>query len=135
MPSDTPPRRAARYPFVAKVSLSESLSNTRVSGLTTDLSEGGCCVRVTEVFARGTLVDLEIIRNGETLRIPATVAYGLPPNVMGLSFGDMNTEQRTILERWIEQAIPSLRRSLPERETSSFEEDSLPVDTQARQKN
>lgn len=92
-------------------------------------------MRVTEVFARGTAVDLEIVRNGGILRIPATVAYGLPPNVMGLSFGDMNTEQRTILERWIEQAIPSLRRSLPERETSSFEEDSLPADTQARQKN
>jgi hypothetical protein len=92
-------------------------------------------VRVTEVFARGTLIDLEIVRNDETLQIPATVAYGLPPNVMGLSFGDMATEQRAILGRWLEQAIPSLRRSAPEREASSIEGDCHPVDTQARQKN
>ena len=113
-PSFTSPRRAARYPFAAKVALSESGSDVRVLGLTTDLSEGGCCVRVEEVFPRGTVVELEITKNGESLKTTATVAYGLPPNVMGLSFAQMNASHKAILDNWLDQAIPTLRRGIAE---------------------
>lgn len=115
-PSFTPPRRAARYPFAAKVALSESGSNVRVLGLTTDLSEGGCCVRVQEVFARGTAVELEITKNDESLKTEATVAYALPPNVMGLSFAEMNASHKAILRNWITHAIPTLRRGIADKD-------------------
>lgn len=114
--SFTPPRRTARYPFAAKVALSEAGANARVLGLTTDLSEGGCGVRAQELFERGTTVQLEITKDGESLRVAATVAYGLPPNIMGLSFKEMDASQRSVLLNWIDKAIPTLRRSIPEEE-------------------
>lgn len=113
-PSFTPPRRAARYPFAAKIALREAGSSVRVLGLTTDLSEGGCGVRAEELFVRGTIVELEITKSTESLSVSATVAYGLPPNVMGLSFNDMDTNQRAVLSNWLAKAIPTLRRSAPE---------------------
>jgi len=126
-PSLTPPRRAARYPFAAKVALSEPGSNVRVLGLTTDLSEGGCCVRVQEVFARGTAVELEITKNGESLKTAATVAYGLPPNVMGLSFADMSASHGAILRNWIAQAIPTLRRGIADTTVTPSPQEPLSV--------
>jgi PilZ domain len=102
----TPKQRAARYPFTAKAAIQESSTGTRAIGLTTDLSEGGCCVRATEVYPRGTKIELEIVKEGESLNAPATVAFGLPPNVMGLTFGEMSEKNRAILARWIENAIP-----------------------------
>lgn len=124
---NTPPHRAARYPFAAKVVLNEPESNTCILGVTSDLSEGGCCVRVPEIFARGTKVHLEITKNAERLEISATVAYGLPPNVMGLCFGEMTAQQRTVLSGWIEQAIPTLRRMGSEKEHLLFDRDTIPA--------
>jgi len=109
--TDASTRKASRYPFSARVVLREPASGVTTSGVTTDISEGGCGVRAQEIFRRGMSVHLELIRNNETIQVASTVAYGLPPNVMGLSFGDLTPDQRSILSRWIEQAVPSLRRS------------------------
>ena len=84
-------------------------------------------MRVQELFARGTVVDLEITRNDERLHTAATVAYSLPPNVMGLSFGDMSAAQKLILSNWIAQAIPALRRSTMERETHFSSSEDIPA--------
>lgn len=111
MPSDdTPKRRGARYPFTARATIQEVSTNKRATGLTTDLSAGGCCVRSTEIFPRGTRIVLEIVKESVALSTPATVAFGLPPNVMGLTFGEMSPENRTMLERWLENAIPKMSR-------------------------
>ena len=131
----TPPRRAARYPFVAKVALSAPGASSRIVGLTTDLSEGGCCVRVPELFERGSQIQLEIIKNMDCLQISVTVAYSLAPNVMGLSFGEMTTEQRAILNRWIEQAIPTLRRVVQEKELRLAEAPGIAFVPTAEKKN
>lgn len=92
-------------------------------------------MRVPEIFPRGTLIQLEIIKNGESIRVPATVAYGLPPNVMGLCFGDLAPEQRAVLMRWIEQAIPTLRRPALEKEKVDFAPEPFQVGTETKQKN
>ena len=78
-------------------------------------------MRVSEVFRRGINVTLEIVRNNETIEVPSTVAYGLPPNVMGLSFGELTSEKRALLTRWIEQAVPTLRRTTPSLETPAHD--------------
>jgi PilZ domain len=109
---ETPKRRAARYPFTARTAIQELSSKTRATGLTTDLSEGGCCVRSTEIFARGTKIELEIVKEGTSLNTPATVAFGLSPNVMGLTFGEMSDENRGVLIRWLEEAIPKMSRAM-----------------------
>lgn len=97
----------------------------RVVGLTTDLSEGGCGVRAQELFARGTAVELEITNNSESFRAAALVVYGLPPNVMGLSFTDVSAAQKSVLASWIARAIPTLHRSTAERELPFSDSDRL----------
>jgi hypothetical protein len=126
-PPAIPTRKAARYPFAAGVSIHEPGSGARTSGLTTDLSAGGCCVRVAELFSRGIHVELELVKEGESIRIPATVAYALPPNVMGLSFGEIADGQQRILARWIEQAIPTLRRLSTEKQSPSSQQVAVPL--------
>lgn len=109
-PEETAKRRPARYPFTARVVIHEPSAERRVIGLTTDVSEGGCCVRAEEVFARGTKIELEIVKENVTLQVQATVAFGVPPNVMGLTFGEMDEEKSQILARWIENAVPRMSR-------------------------
>jgi hypothetical protein len=103
--------RRARYPFVAKVKIERLASGGMVDGITTDLSEGGCGVRVSEMFTSGTTVLAKITKNGITLATPATVSYSLPSKAMGLAFGDMPPDQMQILVGWLRAAIPTIRRN------------------------
>jgi PAS domain-containing protein len=106
--------RRARYPFIAKVTIEHSKSGTLVDGITADLSEGGCGVRVPELFSGGTRVLAKISKSGTTLVTPATVAYSLPPASMGLAFVDMPRDQKQILAGWLKTAIPIGRRNVRE---------------------
>ena len=60
-------RGRARYPFVATVRATDLESRVRLDGLTTDLSEGGCCVLTREPYSRVTRILLEIMKNGVSL--------------------------------------------------------------------
>ena len=84
-------------------------------------------MRVEEVFARGTAVELEITKNDESLRTAATVVYGLPPNVMGLSFAEMSASHKAILRNWIANAIPALRRGITEKDMASSAAEPLSI--------
>jgi PilZ domain len=100
-------KRAARYPFVARIKATEVVSGTQAEGLTTDLSDGGCCVLTRRApFAPGTRILLEITKDGVSLQTCATVAYNLKVQVMGVSFEEMPTEQAAILAIWIKAAMP-----------------------------
>jgi PAS domain S-box-containing protein len=106
--------RRARYPFIAKVTIEHLKSGTLVDGITSDLSEGGCGVRVPELFSGGTRVLAKITKSGTTLVTPATVTYSLPPAAMGLAFVDMPRDQKQTLAGWLKTAIPTGRRNVRE---------------------
>ena len=108
----SPNRRSARYPFVAKVTMRNLASGAVLEGMTSDLSEGGCGVRVFELFRTGTKVVVEITTNGGCLVTTATVAYSLPPGAMGLTFVDMPVDQQRVLSGWLSEAVPAGRRNL-----------------------
>lgn len=55
-------------------------------------------------------MEIEIVKEGVSLQAEVTVAFGVPPNVMGLTFAEMNKEKREILARWIENAVPRMSR-------------------------
>ena len=88
-------------------------SGMQLDGLTTDLSEGGCCVLTREPFSRGRRILLEITQGGVSLVTHATVAYSLKDQAMGVSFEEMPPDQACILAGFINAAIPSIRRSPP----------------------
>ena len=101
-----PGKRPARYPFVARVTATDVVSGMQLEGLTSDLSEGGCCVLTRRgPFSPGTPVLLEITKDAVSLRTHATVVYNLKDQIMGLCFAELPPDQATILAGWIKAAI------------------------------
>ena len=102
-------RRPARYPFLATVRATDLASGTQFNGITTDLSEGGCCVLTREPFSRGTRILLEITKNGISFVTRATVACSVKAQGMGLAFLDVPPDQMPILAGWLKGVIPTIR--------------------------
>jgi len=102
-------KRHARYPFVARIKATDVISGMRLEGLTTNLSQGGCCFMTRRApFSPGTRILLEITKNRVSLLTNATVVYNLKDQFMGICFEEMPPDQATILAGWIKAAIPLL---------------------------
>jgi c-di-GMP-binding flagellar brake protein YcgR len=83
-------------------------SGKQILGLTTDLSEGGCCILARRApFSQGTRIRLELTKNGVSFSTNATVVYNLKDQFMGLRFEEMSPEQAAIVAGWLKAAIPS----------------------------
>jgi len=105
------PKRPTRYAFVARIKATDLISGMQLDGLTSDLSEGGCCVMTRRApFSPTTQILLQITKGGVSLSTNATVIYNLKDEVMGLRFDDMPPDQELILNRWIKAAIPTTHR-------------------------
>jgi hypothetical protein len=110
--SDAPTgQQPARYPFVARVKVRGVDSKVQFDGITSDLSEGGCCVLTSAPFSRGMRVLLEITKGDVSLVTYAVVAYNLKGQAIGLSFEGMPSEQSHILPGWIKAATALIRRN------------------------
>ena len=100
-------RYSIRYPFAADAEMLELQSGSRVSGVTSDLSLGGCflCVRRTlEVGARvlGTLT-----HEGQQVKMLAVIRVVKQQVGWGLEFLDINRDSNATLLAWME----NLRKS------------------------
>ena len=98
-------KRAPRYPFVARIKATDTISGMQLEGLATDLSEGGCRVSTRRgPFSEGTRILLEITKNGVSLLTNSTVVYNLKDQFMGICFEEIPPEQAAILAGWIKAA-------------------------------
>jgi hypothetical protein len=98
-------KRAPRYPFVARIKATDTISGMQLEGLTTDLSEGGCRISTRRgPFSEDTPILLEITKNGVSLLTNATVVYNLKDQFMGICFKEMPPDQAAILAGWIKAA-------------------------------
>jgi c-di-GMP-binding flagellar brake protein YcgR len=96
---------------VATVKATDVHSGKQVHGLTTDLSEGGCCILTRRApFSQGTRILLEITKNGVSFIANATVVYNLKDQFMGLRFEDMSPDQAAIVAGWLKAAIQTTRK-------------------------
>jgi len=126
-------KRAPRYPFVATVKATDLHSGMRIQGLTTNLSDGGCCVATRKgPFSAGTQILLEITKNGVSLLTKATVVYNLKDQFMGIRFEEMPPDQAAILCRldkscnrsgqpWPDGSLTTSRGFLSSTERHEFE--------------
>ena len=97
--------RAPRYLFIARFRATDAVSGMQIEGLTTDLSEGGCCLLTRRgPFSVGTVIRLEITKNGVTLAADATVVYNLRDQIVGVCFAEMKAEQAAVHAGWIKAA-------------------------------
>jgi hypothetical protein len=106
-------RRTPRCLFVARAKATDVVSGMQLDGLTTHLSEGGCCLMTRRApFSQGTPIMLEITKDGVSLRTHATVIYNLKDQLMGLCFVEMPASQEAILAGWMKAMPSSSRRVL-----------------------
>ena len=94
-------RYAIRYPFAAFAEMLELESGVRASGVTSDLSPGGCFVCVRRPLKIGARVRGTLTHNGRKVEILAVVR-SVKLNVgMGLEFLDLDSNSNATLLAWI----------------------------------
>lgn len=97
-------RRAKRYFFSAQAEVQEPRTTLRVSSRVSELSLTGCYLDMMNPFPPETLVQLRITAGAETLQTNSRIIYSTPNIGSGAEFLDMNSNERALLERWLEQA-------------------------------
>ena len=96
-------RYSIRYPFETDADMLELESGTRVIGVTSDLSLGGCFVCARRTLETGARVRATVTREGQKAKMLAAVRIVKPHVGMGLEFLDVDPDSNTTLLAWIER--------------------------------
>jgi hypothetical protein len=94
-------RYAIRYPFAADVELIDLETGTHATGVTSDISLGGCFICSSKPLAMKSRVRFTLSRKGQTVQGLAVVRIVKPRIGMGIEFIDVESSEA--LSRWIEQ--------------------------------
>jgi c-di-GMP-binding flagellar brake protein YcgR len=95
-------RYSVRYPFAADAEMLELQSGSRVSGVTSDLSLGGCFVCVRRTLDIGARVRGTLTHQGQKVKMLAVVRVAKAQVGMGLEFLDIDPDSKATLLAWIE---------------------------------
>jgi hypothetical protein len=99
-------RYTIRYPFAADAELIDMESGKQVTGVTSDISLGGCFICTSKSFPVNTRARLQLSRKGQILDILVVVRIVKPRIGLGIEFFDLDPANTDILNAWID----SLRR-------------------------
>jgi c-di-GMP-binding flagellar brake protein YcgR len=94
-------RYTIRYPFAADAEMLELKSGTRVSGMTSDLSAGGCFVCAGHPLEVGARIRGTLTHNGQKVEMLAVVRVVKERFGMGLEFLDLDPNSHATLLAWI----------------------------------
>jgi len=95
-------RFAIRFPFAADAELLNLESGQRASGVTSDISMGGCFVCCSKPLPVRARVRLTLTLKGKKVEILATVRVVKPRVGVGLEFLDLDASSYANLAGWIE---------------------------------
>jgi c-di-GMP-binding flagellar brake protein YcgR len=95
-------RYSIRHPFAAEAEMLELKSGSRVNGVTSDLSLGGCFVCARHTLDVGARVRGTLTREGQQVKMFAVVRVVKPQVGMGLEFLDIDPDSNATLLAWIE---------------------------------
>jgi hypothetical protein len=96
-------RYAIRFPFAADVELIDMESGSRIEGVTSDISLGGCFVCASKPLPIRARIRIKLSRKGQQVEALAVVRILKPRIGMGVEFIDIEPPSHEILARWIEQ--------------------------------
>jgi len=96
-------RYAIRYPFAADAELLDLESGTRIEGVTSDISLGGCFICASKPFPLGTRTRITLTRKEQLVEALAVVRIVKPRIGMGVEFIDVEPPYDEKLSRLIEQ--------------------------------
>jgi hypothetical protein len=94
-------RRSPRYPFFASAEITELASGVRISGRTSELSRHGCYLDMMNPLSSKSVVEIQIIHDGQTFQAKGHVVYSQLNIGMGATFDEMSPEHEKILQQWI----------------------------------
>jgi hypothetical protein len=109
-PSGTWPnerRREPRHFFTATVELLEANVQARIHARTGDLSVNGCYVDTLNPFPVESKVKVIINHNEASFTVVGTVVHAEPNMGMGISFAQVEPDQKEILLKWLMAASGS----------------------------
>jgi PilZ domain len=96
-------RYAIRYPFAADVELIDLETGERASGVTSDISLGGCFICTSKPLALKSRARLTLSRKGQVVKGLAVVRIVKPRIGMGIEFIDIEQPCHDLLSKWIDQ--------------------------------
>jgi PilZ domain len=94
-------RSGDRLMFTAAAEVVELSSGARFSTRTTDLGPGGCFIDTTNPFPVGAKVRVTVRKGKNEFHTPGIVVYSQHGLGMGISFAELDPEQRKALNAWI----------------------------------
>ncbi len=94
-------RLAPRLPFLTEAEVMEPTAGTWLKTRLSDLSLSGCYVETLHPLPVGARIRLRVARNKIILEALATVVYSEARLGMGVSFTQLSSEQKSILENWL----------------------------------
>jgi hypothetical protein len=99
-------RYTIRYPFAADAELIDMESGKQVTGVTSDISLGGCFICTSKSLPSNTRARLRLSRKGQVLDTLVIVRIVKPRVGLGIEFFDLEAPNDRVLSTWIE----SMRR-------------------------
>jgi PilZ domain len=100
-------RYTIRYPFAADAELVDMETGQQVTGVTSDISLGGCFVCTSKSMPTNTRARLRLTRKGQSLETLVVVRIVKPRIGLGVEFFDLEPPNDRMLLTWIE----SLRKT------------------------
>jgi hypothetical protein len=95
-------RYTIRYPFAADAEMIEMESGAHLTGVTSDISLGGCFICTNKPFALNARARLRLTRKGQSLDALVVVRIVKPRVGLGVEFFDMEAPNDRVLSDWIE---------------------------------
>ena len=95
-------RYTIRYPFAADALLIHLETGQQVTGVTSDISLGGCFICTSKQFPPRSRARLRLTRKGQELECIVIVRIVKPKVGLGVEFFDLEPPNNTVLTNWID---------------------------------
>jgi hypothetical protein len=95
-------RYTIRYPFAADAEMVDMESGKHLTGVTSDISLGGCFICTSQTMAVNTRARMQLSRKGQTFDALVVVRIVKPRIGLGVEFFDVEAPNDRLLSDWIE---------------------------------
>lgn len=95
-------RYTIRYPFAADAELIEMESGKQITGVTSDISLGGCFICTSKSLPANSRARLRLTRKGQALEANVVVRIVKPRVGLGIEFFDLEPPNDGMLATWID---------------------------------
>ena len=95
-------RYTIRFPFAADAEMIDMETGKQLTGVTSDISMGGCFICTSRSFPVNTRARLQLSRKGQVLDALVIVRIAKPRIGLGVEFFDLEPPNDVLLAAWID---------------------------------